>query len=109
MGDAMLESIKPGQSIACTITKVPRSHGGRETLSRLMRMDPDIQKKLRKSQTRRRQNMLVYNRGNRDWTSRKKCTRIVEVAAGAVWTMTYTPHVAPDLRSIADCISVAAA
>ena len=105
----MLDSLKPGQSIACTIKKVPRTHGGQETLSRLMRMDPGVQKKLRKSQTRRRQNMLVYNRGNRDWTSRKKCPRIVEVAEGAAGTMVYTPHIAPDLRSVEDCISIKAA
>jgi len=105
----MLDSLKPGQSIKCTITKVPPTDDGCQTIMRLMRKDPAAIRALRRGQRRRRQNMLVYNRGNRDWTSRQTCGKVVRVAKGEAWSMTYTPDIARDFAAVAPFISVTSA
>ena len=68
---AQLDSFKSGQSIRCTLTKAPRNAGARKTLERLMRLQPSVVRGLRNSHRKRQQNLVVYNRGNRDWTKRE--------------------------------------
>lgn len=101
-------SLKAGQTVHCTLTKAPRSSGAESTIARLMRNDPDTKRGLRKGQTIRRQTMLVYNRGNRDWVSRKTCGKVVRVAPGQDWTMTFDLTMLPDLRSVEEYIDVRA-
>lgn len=104
----MFDSIKPGSTITCTITKAPRGAGRISTLERLMRRDPAAIKALRKGQKRRLQNLNVYNRGNRDWTSRVPCAKVVRVAEGESWSMTFTPDLVPDFNSVAEYVNVKA-
>src|ERR1051326_4792576 len=79
----MLDKLKPGQTIRCTITAAPRTEAGIDTIERLMRQEPGIKRGLRRAQRRRRQDMIVYNRGNRDWYKRETCGRLVKAAKGA--------------------------
>jgi hypothetical protein len=102
----MIDKLKPGQNIRCTITKAPRTPARIDTLERLMRQDASVKRGLRKSQRRRRQGMIVYNRGNRDWYKREICGKIVRCETGATWTMPYSLHLAPEFRAIADYIKV---
>ncbi|MGD9689926.1 MAG: hypothetical protein AB7K52_09770 [Phycisphaerales bacterium] len=102
----MLDQFKAGQSIKCTIAKAPRNAANRKTLERLMRLQPSVARGLRNAHRKRQQNLVVYNRGNRDWTKRESCGKIIKVAKGATWTMVYSVTLAPDLQSIADCIKV---
>jgi hypothetical protein len=102
----MLESLKPGQKISCTVTKAPVGEGRIATLERLMRRDPQNAKALRRGYKRRQQDLLVYNRGNRDWTSREKCARVVRVAPGSNWTMLYTVDLLPEFKSIERFIEI---
>lgn len=104
-----LDALKPGQSIQCTIAKAPKTDDQRDTLARLMRNDKNNRRALKKSQRLRRQNMLVYNRGNRDWTSRKTCAKIVLVKPGQSWSMHYTPDLAPDFRNVEAFLTIASA
>lgn len=104
-----LDAVKPGQKIRCTIAKLPRTDDQRDTLARLMRTDPATRRALRKSQRLRRQNMLVYNRGNRDWTSRKTVGKIVQVKPGQSWSMFFTPDLAADFRNVQTFIEIASA
>lgn len=96
----MAQSFKPGQNIRCTITKAPRTEAGIDTIERLMRQEPSIKRGLRRAQRRRRQDMIVYNRGNRDWYKREICGKLVRAEAGASWTMQYSHQIAPELRSL---------
>ncbi|HYE03564.1 MAG TPA: hypothetical protein VD963_10060 [Phycisphaerales bacterium] len=105
----MLDALKPGQTIRCTVTKVPRTDDAQQTIMRLMRRDPVVKRGLKKAQRRRGQELNVYNRGNRDWTSRERVGKIVRVAPGASWTMPYTLDVAPDLRAVDGWLEVAPA
>lgn len=99
-------SIKPGQSITCTVDIIPASEGGRQTIAKLMRKDLTHKRNLKKAQNKRRQRMIVYNRGNRDWTSRETVARVVRVVKGASWTMVYTPDMAGELNFVSKYISV---
>ncbi|MEX2219541.1 MAG: hypothetical protein WD749_12380 [Phycisphaerales bacterium] len=102
----MSQTFKPGQSIRVTITAAPRTEAGIDTLERLMRADPDVKRGLRRAQRRRRQDMVVYNRGNRDWYRREKCARIVRAVNGATWTMPFSHQIAPELASVAGNVKV---
>lgn len=105
----MLDSMKAGQKIRCTITKLPRNEAAVDTIERLMRQEPSVKRGLRRAQRRRRQDMIVYNRGNRDWYKREICGKQVQAKAGASWTMTYSVQVLPELKSLASYLSVQSA
>ncbi|MEQ8843238.1 MAG: hypothetical protein RIB58_00145 [Phycisphaerales bacterium] len=96
----MTDTLAPGAKVTCTITAEPRSRAAKVTIGRLMKLDPSIQRGLRKAQTRRRQNMRVYTRGGRDWYAREKCGKGGQVKAGNSFTMTYVPHIADDIKSV---------
>jgi hypothetical protein len=102
----MLPNLTPGQTIRCTVAKAPRAEAKIDTIERLMRLEPGVQRGLRRAQQRRRQDMVVYNRGNRDWYKREKCARLVKCTQGASWTMRYSHHLAPELRSIEGFVQV---
>lgn len=102
----MLPNFKPGQTIRVTISKAPRAAAKIDTLERLMRQDPGVKRGLRRAQRRRRQDMVVYNRGNRDWYKRERCARIVKAATGASWTMQYSHHIAPELKSLEGFVTI---
>jgi hypothetical protein len=99
---------KPGQSLVCTIEKLPRTEDQESTLARLMRKDPANKRALRRAQRMRRQRMIVYNRGNRDWYSREKSAHVVRVAKGQSWTMPFTLDLAGDLATVGAFVSVKA-
>lgn len=96
----MFDSFKPGQTIRCTVKKQPTAAAPVDTIERLMRMEPGVKRGLRKSQRRRRQGMVVYNRGNRDWYKREVCGKLVHCKAGATWTMPYSHQLAPELEAV---------
>jgi hypothetical protein len=93
-------TFKAGQSLVCTISKVPVSQDDRDTIARLMRLDPANKKSLRKAQRMRRQRMVIYNRGNRDWVKREHPAKVVYVAPGKTWNLPYTLDLAGDIRKV---------
>lgn len=99
-----LSSFKPGSTIACTVVKAPRNPDQEATIARLMRLDPASKKGLRRAQSLRRQRLVIYNRGNRDWVKREKPARVVRVEVGQNWSMPFTLDKVGDLKSIAACI-----
>lgn len=102
----MSTNFTPGQNVRCTITAEPAVKDRADTIARLMRLDPDIKRSLRKGQKMRDQNMIIYNRGNRDWYKRAKCGKIAIVKAGNSWTMPYTPDMARDIESVSAYLKV---
>lgn len=103
-----LTKFKAGQSLSCTVAKVPTAHGAQTTLERLMRLDPSARKALRRAQRLRKQREVVYNRGNRDWVSREKPARVVRLAAGETWTMAFNHDIARDLASVGKYLTIKA-
>lgn len=101
-------SFKPGQDILCTVAKLPKAQASVTTIERLMRLDPDNKRALRRAQRMRSQRELVYNRGNRDWVSREKPARVVRCVSGATWTMPFTVDLADELASVSKYVTVKA-
>ncbi len=102
----MIETLKPGQMIRCQVAKAPHAEAPVDTIERLMRLDPKVVRGLRRAQRRRRQEMVVYNRGNRDWYKREKCARISKCATGASWTMKYNLDLKRELESVAKYLKI---
>jgi hypothetical protein len=105
----MLEKLHPGQMIRCTVAKNPQAEAKIDTIERLMRMDPVVSRGLRKAHRRRQQDMVVYNRGNRDWYKREKCARIAKCTAGANWSMVFNFDIKRELNSVKDYLKIEAA
>lgn len=101
----MLESLKAGQKVVCTITKEPRGDA-RDTVMRLMRFDPDHKRALKAAQEHRDKTMIIRSRGGRPWAKRVKSSKIVIPNQGSSWTMTWFPHIAPDFKSVSSCVEV---
>lgn len=104
-----MTTFTPGQTIRCTITSEPAVKDRTDTIARLMRRDPAINRSLRKGQKLREQNMIIYNRGNRDWYKRATCGKVAIVKTGNSWTMPYTPDLARDMASVAQHLKIEAA
>jgi len=105
----MSDSFKPGQNVKCTIVKVPMTEDDKQTVLRLMRKDPSIQRRLRRSQMMRRRNMVVYNRGNRDWYKRQEVGKIAVVRSGSTWTFTYSIELGREMQTVGKFLKVEAA
>ncbi|MCK4873672.1 MAG: hypothetical protein KAS72_13200 [Phycisphaerales bacterium] len=103
---ALAPGVKAGDTIRCTVTKVPQRTDVVQTIQRLMRRDPENGRALRKSQHLRLVNLVVRTRGGRPWTERHRVGKVVRVALGEKWTMTAIPQIASDLRSVADFIEI---
>ena len=97
---AEITSLNAGDTIACTINKVPNNKAARDTICRLMRRDPEVKRGLKRAQKLRADRMNVYVRGNRWWSSREKAAQIVRCEQGNAWSFTYTPDIAADLASV---------
>ena len=105
----MIQSLKPGQTVRCTLLKMPRSRGSSKTVRALMLRDPLNIKASRRAQMMRRRNTVVYNRGNRDWVQRRPCARIAILKAGASWSFAYQHDLADELRSVEKLLKIEAA
>jgi hypothetical protein len=101
-----IAKLKPGQKLNCVIEKSPRTDDQTSTIARLMRLDPDNKRALRRAQRMRGQRLVVYNRGNRDWVSRENPAKVVHVGVGQKWVLPYTLDLAHDLESIKSFVGV---
>jgi hypothetical protein len=105
----MIDSLKPGQKIRCTVLKLPKAAADRKTIERLMRRDPAVVRGLRNSYEKRAHTTVTYNRGNRDWVQRQKVGKIVRLVTGNSWTCAFDLSVAPDFKAVQSFLKVEAA
>ena len=106
MSEFNASNLKPGQTLHLTVTKLPQSHGDTQTMLRLMRLDAENKRALRRAYHMRAQRMVVYNRGNRDWVSRERPARVVRVEVGRNWSMPFTHDRVADLNVIAPFVDI---
>ncbi len=105
----MSDLVAPGKTVTFTVTKAPRREATRKTIQRLMRMQPEVRAGLKKLQERRkRTDNHTYVRAGKEWTSRVKATRLTTVAPGEQFTITLTPQILPDVRSISGHVEMTA-
>jgi len=102
----MLDQLRPSQRVHVTINRVPRTQDAQQTIARLMRLDPEIRRLLRRAQRRRRQAKRDMPSSSLVGVIRPKATRVAKVEPGASWTMPYFPQLASDLRSVADYLEI---
>ena len=105
----MLENVEPGQTIRCTVTRDVNREADAKTIARLMRQDPAIKRRLRKSQEHRMRTLVVRSRGKRPWAVRRKASKAVRAAKGEMWEMLYIPQLADDLRAVERYLEIAPA
>jgi hypothetical protein len=106
----MSDVIAPLKTVTFTITTAPKREAERKTIRRLMRMQPHIQRGLDKLATQRRQkDNVTYIRAGVQWTNRAKTTKLTRVAPGESFTLTITPQIIPDIRSVEKFLDAKAA
>jgi hypothetical protein len=104
----MASTFTSGQTLRCTIERVPQTEDDQQTILRLMRKDPAVAKRLRRSQMMRRRHMVVYNRGNRDWYKRETVGKVANVTKGAQWSFTFNHDLGRDMEVVKDYLKVEA-
>lgn len=97
----MAISISPLDTVTFIVTRTPPRVADRKTLQRLMRMQTGVQRGLQKlARRRRQQDNVVTSRGGRPWVNRAKTTKLTNVEPGETFTLTVTPQIIPDIKSV---------
>ncbi len=103
----MPDLIAPLETPTFTIEKVPKRAAQVKTIERLMKLEPDRQRTLRHLQRQRRiYDNVVSVRAGRRWINRVRATKVARVEPGETFTITVTPQVIPDLRSVEKFLKV---
>ncbi|MDX2115666.1 MAG: hypothetical protein SFZ24_08615 [Planctomycetota bacterium] len=105
----MLEKLKAGQTIRCTIERAARTEDDQQTIMRLMRNDPKFKRELKSAQEHRVRTLLIVSRGKRPWEVRERSSKLVRPVKGATWTMRYYPQIANDFASVSRFLKIEAA
>ena len=75
-----------------------------------MRMQKHIQRGLdRLARKRRQKDNVTYIRAGVEWVNRKRTTKLTRVTAGETFTLTITPQIIPDLKSVEKFLKAKAA
>jgi len=104
----MVDQFQPAQPVNVTIARVPQREDARQTIRRLMRLDPDIKRALRQAQSHRRRTTRVRTRSGRPWRVRQSAAQVARVEQGASWTMPFYPQIVDDLRSVEPYLEIKA-
>jgi len=97
----MATTIPPTGTITFQISTLPATPSAKKTVMRLMRMNPRAQRMLSKLSRNRVNNLNKRNpRAGRMWLSRATATRLVRVAVGEKFTLTMTPQIVNDVKSV---------
>ena len=103
----MADAIAAQKTVTFVLSKVPERTAQRKTIERLMRMQPRIQRGLKKlAQRRRRHDNVRYIRAGTEWVNRAKVTKLARLEPGATFTLTITPQIIPDIKSVESFLAV---
>lgn len=94
-------NIIPNSEMTFTIVTNPTRPAARKTIERLMWMQPECRKDLKKLQRRRRtKDIKPTIRAGRVWFDRPRATRTQRAVLGASFTLQVTPQIVNDLQSV---------
>jgi hypothetical protein len=97
----MADVIAPLKTVTFTVTRVPPRSAQRKTIERLMKMQPDIQHGLKmRARKRRQHDNIVDIRAGRKWIHRVTASKLARAEAGETFTLTLTPQIIPDVKSV---------
>lgn len=103
-----MTDITPSKEYTFTVNKVPAREASRKTLIRLMQMQPSVKKGLSNLQRKRKLTDNIFGiRAGRPWINRKRATKIVWLEKGAQFTITVTPQLVNDVKSVQKYLDVA--
>ena len=103
----MPDLIAPLETLTFTVEKVPQRPAQVKTIERLMKLEPDRQRTLKKLQRQRKHyDNVVSIRAGRKWINRVRATKVTRVMPGETFTITVTPQVIPDLKSVEKFLKV---
>lgn len=106
----MINDLKPGSTIKVTVTETPKTAAARHTIRRLMRMNTETQRVLKKAQRHRDTTVIIRRiRAGKLWHQRPRVPLTVRAEAGESWEMRYRPQIAHDLASVSKFVKVEAA
>ena len=97
----MADVIAPLNTVTFTIKSVPQRPAQLVTIRRLMGLQPKVQRALRQ-RAKRRANVenVATPRAGREWINRAKAAKGSRVAVGERFTLTLTPQILPDVKSV---------
>ena len=97
----MADVIAPLKTVTFTVTRVPPRSAQRKTIERLMKMQPDIQHGLKmRARKRRQHDNIVDIRAGRKWIHRVRASKLARAEEGETFTLTLTPQIIPDVKSV---------
>jgi hypothetical protein len=105
----MSDVIAPSKKVTFTVKKTPNRVAARKTIERLMRMQRSIQKGLKQVAKKRHGENYVSPRAGRMWMTRMPATKLVRAERGQSFTITVTPQIIPDLKSVEQYLDAKAA
>ncbi|MHC4141251.1 MAG: hypothetical protein ACYSUF_04980 [Planctomycetota bacterium] len=106
----MADVIAPLKTVTFTVTRVPPRSAQRKTIERLMKMQPDIQRGLKmRARKRRQQDNIVDIRAGRKWIQRVTASKLARAEEGQTFTLTLTPQIIPDVKSVQQFLKAAKA
>lgn len=97
----MATTIPVTGKVTFQISKLPGTPSAKKTIARLMRMNPRTQRKLSRLADNRVKNLNERRpRAGRMWLTRVRATRLINVAVGEKFTLTMTPQILGDVKSV---------
>ncbi|MHC4770095.1 MAG: hypothetical protein ACYTEI_15520 [Planctomycetota bacterium] len=106
----MADVIAPLKTVTFTVTRVPPRSAQRKTIERLMKMQPDVQHGLKmRARKRRQHDNIVDIRAGRKWIQRVTASKLARAEEGQTFTLTLTPQIIPDVKSVQQFLKAAKA
>lgn len=102
----MATTIPATGKVTFQISKLPSTPAAKKTITRLMRMNPKSQRTLSRLADNRVKNLNERRpRAGRMWLTRVRVTRLVNLAVGEKFTLTMTPQIINDVKSVEQFLS----
>ena len=106
----MSDLVAPQNNLTFTVKATPQRPAARKTIRRLMRMQPEIQRRLTDLARQRRQHDNKPGiRAGVEWIDRKRTTKITHVIPGEEFTLRITPQIMNDIKSVSEFLDARAA
>ncbi len=105
----MSDVIAPSKKVTFTLKKTPARPADLKTLRRLMRMQRHVQKGLKTLAKKRYGENYVSPRAGRMWMTRMPASKIVRPEKGESFTLTITPQILADIKSVSRFMDAKAA
>jgi hypothetical protein len=102
----MLDNVNAGQKLQFTVKRDLRRGDIYDTVQRLMRLDPDNKRALKKAQEHRMRTLKVRSRGGRPFEMYQNASKVCVPVEGASFSLEYFPHIRRDIESVQHVLDI---